>query len=261
MTSKEHSGAMPWLDLRLTKETMDHLWDCINNPTNTQDKDTVETTSKSKHIQDKNNWLYENVLKEVSEHLYFKDWNSYFEVAISKSKSLPTFILKALWVNYQKQKEFVPPHGHGSVFSFVIFMKIPTHWKEQHTIPNNETNASIISLPSCVSDFQFLLGQGQGEILPICIPLCPEDEGRMLFFPAWLHHQVFPFFGTEKDRITVSGNIVIEEVEQRRTNEMLIALENMEAQAKLIRESIKQEKINDEQKTNSENSQRKWSQR
>ena len=29
----------------------------------------------------------------------------------------------------------------------------------------------------------------------------------MLLFPAWMVHQVFPFYGTEKDRITVSGNI------------------------------------------------------
>ena len=59
----------------------------------------------------------------------------------------------------------------------------------------------------------------------------------MLFFPAWLHHQVFPFFGTEKDRITISGNIIIEEIAMT-SNEKEIALENMEAQAKLIRESI-----------------------
>ena len=42
------------------------------------------------------------------------------------------------------------------------------------------------------------------------------------------------------------------------SNEKEIALENMEKQAKLIRESIKQEKINNEEKTNRENAQRKW---
>ena len=239
MTSKEHSGAMPWLDLRLTQQMMDHLWELINNPIATQD--TAETTQKSKHIQDKNNWLYENVLKEVSEHLYFKDWNHYFEVVIKKSKPPPIFTLKALWVNYQKQGEFFPPHGHGGLYSFVIFMKIPTHWKEQHTIPNNETTAFVIPLPSYVSDFQFILGEGQGPAQPISIPLCPEDEGRMVFFPAWLLHQVLPFYGTEEDRITVSGNIVIEEMEMT-LNEKEIDLENMEKQVNLIRETIKQEK-------------------
>ena len=154
MTPEEHNGAMPLLDLRLTKETMDHLWDCINNPTNTQDKDTAGTTSRSKHIQDKNDWFFETVLKEMSEHLYYKDCNNYFEVAITKSKAPPTLRLKALWVNYQKQKEFVPPHGNGSVFSFVIFMKIPTHWKQQHALPMSAN----YNMPS-VSDFHFILGQ------------------------------------------------------------------------------------------------------
>ena len=40
------------------------------------------------------------------------------------------------------------------------------------------------------------------------IPLSLEDEGRMLFFPAWLQHQVFPFYECEEERITISGNII-----------------------------------------------------
>ena len=38
-------------------------------------------------------------------------------------------------------------------------------------------------------------------------PLSPKDAGRMLFFPAWLQHLVHPFYGTEEERITISGNI------------------------------------------------------
>ena len=90
-------------------------------------------------------------------------------------------------------------------------MKIPTHWKEQHELPwvkaANHANAS---------NFQFLLGgmeykddNGSG-VHCIDFPLSPESEGRMLFFPAWLNHQVYPFYGTEKERITISGNIFID---------------------------------------------------
>ena len=39
------------------------------------------------------------------------------------------------------------------------------------------------------------------------IALSPEDEGRMLFFPAWLRHMVYPFYECEEERITISGNI------------------------------------------------------
>jgi hypothetical protein len=32
----------------------------------------------------------------------------------------------------------------------------------------------------------------------------------MLFFPAWVSHQVFPFYGTDEERVTISGNIIHE---------------------------------------------------
>jgi len=192
----------PWLDLRLTKESMDHLWD------SSQCGDARETLagniSKSEYIEDKDNWFYENVLKDCAETIYFKDWNNYYNVHVAKSAPPPVFELKTFWVNYQKQHEFNPPHIHlGCIFSFVVFMKIPTHWKEQHALPWLKD----VSKP-CVSDFQFLLGQGMGPVQDINISLCPEDEGRILFFPAWLMHQVFPFYECEEERITISGNIV-----------------------------------------------------
>ena len=93
-------------------------------------------------------------------------------------------------------------------------MKIPTHWKEQHALP-----FSANSNTPCASDFQFLIGQGNGTVPTIEISLSPEDEGRMLFFPAWLSHQVFPFYGTEEDRITISGNIIYNNIEKNNETE------------------------------------------
>jgi len=40
-----------------------------------------------------------------------------------------------MWVNYQKQYEYFPIHKHSNLFSFVVFIKIPTDWKEQHKLP------------------------------------------------------------------------------------------------------------------------------
>jgi len=194
----------PWLDIRLTKEAIDHLWDRINNAVqqNTRNK-LAGNISKSVYLEDKNNWLYENILKMHVEYIYFSDWPNYYNILITKSIPPPVFKLDELWVNYQKQYEFNPPHQHFGAFSFVVFMKIPTHWKEQHALP-----FSVNSNTPCASDFMFVLGQGHGPVQAIQIPLSPEDEGRMLFFPAWLSHQVLPFYGTEEERITVSGNII-----------------------------------------------------
>jgi len=193
----------PWLDLRLTKEAMDHLWNNINGKQTDATKSLVGNISKSAYIEDKDNWFYENVLKECTEMIYFKDWNNYYNVHVAKFAPPPVFELKDIWVNYQKQHEFNPPHNHGGIFSFVVFMKIPTHWKEQHALPWLKDSRN-----PCASDFHFILGQGMGPVQLIPIPLCPEDEGRILFFPAWLTHQVLPFYECEEERITISGNII-----------------------------------------------------
>ena len=239
----------PWLDMHLSKETIKHLWD-ITNTSNPQpiheSKNTLAgNISKSKYLHDKNDWFWKNVLKEMSEYIYLRDsWRNYFECIITKSMPLPVFSLKEIWVNYQKQNEFNPPHQHTGEFSFVVFMKIPYHWKEQHALP-----WVVNSNTPCASDFQFLLDEGSG-LIPrgmgehgtIEIPLSPKDEGRMLFFRARQSHQVFPFYGTEEERITISGNIVIEQDQEQELQRMEHIFEQMKQQIKTVKEQIKHEK-------------------
>ena len=88
------------------------------------------------------------------------------------------------------------------MFQFLSFIKIPTHWKEQHALP-----LSTVSNFPCASDFCFHYPEKDNNIYTTYFKLSPEDEGRMLFFPAGLAHQVYPFYGTEEERITISGNI------------------------------------------------------
>ena len=205
------TAGLPWLDLRLSEKVMNYLWDIINIPAVQQTSAKTELAgniSKSSYIQDKDNWFYENVLKQCVETIYYKKWDNYYNVHVTKSVPAPVFSLKELWVNYQKQHEFNPVHNHAGMFSFVVFMKIPTHWKEQHALPWMKDVKE-----KRASNFQFLLGgveRGNTDALGIHtvdVSLSPEDESRMLFFPAWLNHQVYPFYDTEKERITVSGNI------------------------------------------------------
>lgn len=207
----ELASDSPWLDVRLPEEVMNHLWKCIGDSEyartdNIYAQGTLAgNISKSAYFEDKGNFFYDNYVKELVEHLYYKSWINYHDVVLAKTKPPPEFTMKRLWVNYQKQHEFNPPHNHDGWFSFVIFMKIPTHWKEQHTLPIAANSNSPMA-----SDFQFIRGvPGNPDIIQATnIPLCPDDEGRMLFFPAWLTHQVFPFYGTEEERITISGNII-----------------------------------------------------
>ena len=195
----------PWLDVRISEEAMKHLRSLFDTKQLTEPNIqtyTLGTVSKSDYLQDTDNWFYENVLKDLANHLYYREFSNYYKVHLEKSMPPAEFYLQKMWINYQKQYEFNPPHQHGSTYSFATFIKIPTHWKEQHALPwlkrANDQQAS---------DFQFLLGEEMGPIRLVNIPLSPEDEGRMLFFPGWLMHQVFPFYGTEEERITISGNL------------------------------------------------------
>ena len=74
----------------------------------------------------------------------------------------------------------------------------------------------------------------------------------MLFFPAMLKHQVYPFYGTEEERVTISGNIDFyvpnkpEEQEKRvseyeQKEKMLEILEN---NVRIMKEEVKQMKKN-----------------
>ena len=236
----------PWLDIRLPENAMDHLWDSINTPISHQQEQETDARgilagniSKSRFIQDKNNWFFKNALQQPLEYVFYREtWSNYFDIIATKLISPPVFKLDDMWVNYQKQHEFNPPHNHGGIFSFVVFMKIPTHWKEQHALPfSANTNAPV------ASDFEFLLGTGTGPVELIQIPLSPKAEGRMLFFPAWLVHQVFPFYECEEERITVSGNMSIQQQPGKTTSQSTLdkdeyRLERLERQIKALKQNI-----------------------
>ena len=46
-----------------------------------------------------------------------------------------------------------------------------------------------------------------GEIRTTTYYLSPEMEGHMLVFPAGLTHQVFPFYTSDEQRVSISGNV------------------------------------------------------
>ena len=108
------------------------------------------------------------------------------------------------WVNYQRQGEFNPVHDHSGVYSFVIWMKIPTNHFQQNKNPIAlESNGGKISV------FDFHYTDMMGYIRPFSYEMNPEMEGTMLFFPSDLKHSVYPFYNCEEERISVSGNVKV----------------------------------------------------
>ena len=239
-----YEKGVPWMEFKLPNTLMTHLQNAIDNSSQQETANNIlaGNISKSLFIKDKDDFFFNHILKGTSEHLYYQQWKNHYEVVVSGIRPAPEFKLNKLWVNYQKQYEFNPPHSHGGMFSFVVFMKIPTHWKEQHALPI----CSDSNTP-CASNFCFLLGTRNGGVELINFSLGPEDRGKMLFFPAWLCHEVFPFYGTEEERVTISGNIILVENNPMQPDRMIEKedrekkLEFFENQVKFYKKMIQSE--------------------
>ena len=110
------NSRMPWSDHRLTKEAMNHLWNCVNHPIQEIRGTLAGNISKSESISDSDNWFFKNVLLRCIETLYYDDWNNYYHVHVIKDIPSPEFKLNDMWVNYQKQYEFNPIHNHSGLY-------------------------------------------------------------------------------------------------------------------------------------------------
>ena len=112
---------------------------------------------------------------------------------------------ESLWVNFQKKHEFNPPHDHSGVYSFVIWMQIPTSYEEQRKLPIcAESNAH-----GSISNFGFHYTNSLGNVSQFFYNMEKEAEGYMVMFPSQMKHEVFPFYENDGERISISGNIEI----------------------------------------------------
>ena len=192
-----------WLEKKLSTQEMDYLWKCVDNRDKESHKPQLAgIIHESNLLPDENNWFWENtvlpLIYQYAEHV--KNVGS----SVPINQSHPYYLSK-FWVNYQKQNEFNPTHNHNGVYSFVVWMKIPTRHFEQ-----NKNPISLNSNTHNISSFEFLYTDLLGDIKTFTYEMNPEIEGTMLFFPAKLMHQVFPFYNCEEDRITISGNVSLD---------------------------------------------------
>ena len=115
----------------------------------------------------------------------------------------PEYTLTALWCNFQRQHEFNPPHDHSGIYSFVIWMQIPTSYEEQKKLPIcAESNAH-----GSISNFGFHYTNSVGRVSQFFYNMEKEAEGYMIMFPSEMKHEVFPFYENDGERISISGNI------------------------------------------------------
>lgn len=123
------------------------------------------------------------------------------KTSIDSDLSMNDIEMDACWVNIQKKHEFNPAHIHYGILSFVIFIQIPYTKQEELGF-----NLNIPRERNTAGDFAFLYTDTTGAIKSQHIPVDKNFEGVLFLFPAKLNHTVYPFYSSDKERITVSGN-------------------------------------------------------
>ncbi len=195
-----------WLEVSLDQEHIDYLWKCIEKAKeyNLSVKNTLAGhITSSLEMVDEDDWFFKNVLYKC-----FKKHDEAFRNVHSTKKihtaEITGISLESFWVNFQKQHEYNPPHDHGGVFSFVIWMKIPTKSEEQHRLEFLKGHKN----PGA-SNFQFSYLDINGRQTRYPYLMNPSMEGKMLFFSADLIHSVNPFYECDEDRVSISGNLYL----------------------------------------------------
>ena len=130
---------------------------------------------------------------------YDRDFK-YLETLVNCTDNVP-FVANDLWVNLQKKNEFNPNHDHSGIMSFVIWLEIP-YTREQENLhsPGKESNKN------CSGNFELLYTSTLGNISYLNIP---AQEGKILMFPNRMVHCVYPFYSSDKKRISISGNVYL----------------------------------------------------
>ena len=117
----------------------------------------------------------------------------------------------SLWSVHSYERDYNPVHDHGvdtiMGLSFTTWTKIPPQIAEKDAYKSSDLYKS-----SGIADgfLQFHFGQtgirGLEELRPPFSRTIKPEVGKLLMFPSWTQHCVYPFEG-DGERRTVAGNL------------------------------------------------------
>ncbi len=187
---------------KLGNKEINKLKSYIKNKKDKWNNRLAGNISNSFYLEDKDNWFFNNVLIPLIKQYGEENINAIVPSALTRDCP---YVLNTMWVNYQNKYEFNPTHDHTGIFSFVVWIKIPSSYKKEKQLKFlKESNSP------CSNTFEFIYTNILGTTCSERYYLEPEDEGTILLFPAKLMHQVYPFYLSNKQRISVSGNVALD---------------------------------------------------
>lgn len=201
-----------YMHFKLPDNIISYLWDCVHDAEKANIDHRGELAgniSRSLGMKDDKNimidtvfaGLFDSDLKEVFIRRVEKTLNQVYPKDRSFGKPASP-VLGPLWVNFQKKYEFNPLHDHGGMFSFVIWMKIPYDYENEKELPwvkgsnSEETVGNFVLLDRSMNNHIFFMNK--------------NIEGHCVFFPSNFYHMVYPFYTSDEERISISGNIYFE---------------------------------------------------
>ena len=204
-----HLPSPGFLTYQLSKDEIDFIWKRIGEASDLVDDSKLYNNRLAGNISKSfdmglhdlkiiNNIIFLLAKEYERQFSHIKPYEN--QVSGSSSRSI---VLNDWWVNYQYQTEFNPTHSHSGIYSWVIWMRIPTEFEDQAKLPiafNSNANDKI-------SNFTFTYTDSLGTLMDYAIEMNKVKEGTMAFFPARLKHSVYPFFNCDEPRISVAGNI------------------------------------------------------
>jgi hypothetical protein len=131
---------------------------------------------------------------------YINEFGMQADMGVSERRTELDFELQQLWVNYQNKHDFNPTHIHSGAFSFVIWVKIPFDYKEEQKV-----YPSVNGCETAAFYFSYISPLGGQDVH--YINLDSDWEWSMVFFPARMYHGVNPFYTSDEQRISISGNV------------------------------------------------------
>jgi hypothetical protein len=192
---------IPIYQTKLPQDIMDRLWGYVDKAKENYNSGLAGNIDTSLLLIDEDDYFMKYVVGPIAD-LYANHAHSVTWVQKPMTHTHKSLVMNRFWVNFQNKHEFNPIHNHSGLVSFVVWMKIPTKWEDQHALPICANS----NAPSA-SDFQFTYSDMLGGHQDYRIKMGDFQEGWILVFPAQLRHQVYPFYECDEQRVSISGNI------------------------------------------------------
>ena len=181
------------LDVTLERDHTDHLYHLIEKYEINADE------GKQQWMLVDDEHRFKQTVLDPAINYYVKEWG--FPTRL-KSTHIHDLTFQKFWVNSTTKGQYQALHNHDAVFSFVIWLKIPSVASEEQQVQD--------TMHPEAGDFILTYSDITGRHCKVNWKLEKQyNEGHMLLFPSDLFHAVYPHFLTDEKRISLAGDIAL----------------------------------------------------